>query len=187
MAEPLDRVRLRLERPSAPTGSGDVGSAPWVSARGRRSTHGPSTRRWPRACRGRTGPTSPTPCGGSSPPWGGASSIPGPLLPVWDDDAFGFITDDAPCPDTVNPSLWRQSQLCRKGGLFAVTDRIYQVRNADISNLTIVEGDTGLIVFDPLISTETAAAAMELYFAHRPASRSSPSSTPTATSTTTAA
>ena len=101
-------------------------------------------------------------------PLGDASHIDGPLLPVWDDDAFGFITDDAPCPDTVHPSLWRQSQLCRKGGLFQVCDRMYQVRNADISNLTIVEGDTGLIVFDPLISTETAAAAMELYFAHRP-------------------
>ncbi len=97
-----------------------------------------------------------------------ASHIAGPLLPIWDDDAFGFITDDAPCPPTVNPSLWRQSQLCRKGGLFQVTDRLYQVRNADLSNLTVVEGDTGLIVFDPLISTETAAAAMELYFAHRP-------------------
>lgn len=101
-------------------------------------------------------------------PLGAASHIPGELLPVWDDDAFGFITDEAPCPDTVNPSLWRQSQLCRKGGLFQVTERMYQVRNADISNLTIVEGDTGLIVFDPLISTETASAAMELYFAHRP-------------------
>lgn len=101
-------------------------------------------------------------------PLGAASHIPGPLLPIWDDDAFGFITDDAPCPPTVNPSLWRQSQLCRKGGLFRVTDRMYQVRNADLSNLTVVEGDTGLIVFDPLISTETAAAAMELYFAHRP-------------------
>lgn len=101
-------------------------------------------------------------------PLGDASHIDGFPLPVWDDDAFGFITDDAPCPDTVHPSLWRQSQLCRKGGLFEVTDRMYQVRNADISNLTIVEGDTGLIVFDPLISTEPAAAAMELYYAHRP-------------------
>src|ERR1044071_4155996 len=68
--------------------------------------------------------------GGFIAPLGAASSIAGPLLPVWDDDAFGFVTDDAPCPDTVNPSLWRQSQLCRKGGLFRVCDRIYQVRNA---------------------------------------------------------
>ena len=53
-----------------------------------------------------------------------------------------------PAPDTVNPSLWRQSQLCLKGGLFKVVDRLYQVRNADISNLTIIEGDSGLIVID---------------------------------------
>ncbi|MEZ5125258.1 MAG: alkyl sulfatase dimerization domain-containing protein [Thermoleophilia bacterium] len=87
---------------------------------------------------------------------------------VWDLSRFAFISDDAPTPDTVNPSLWRQSQLVVKGGLYKVVDRIYQVRTADLSNLTIVEGDTGLIVFDPLISTETARAALELYYAHRP-------------------
>jgi alkyl sulfatase BDS1-like metallo-beta-lactamase superfamily hydrolase len=73
-----------------------------------------------------------------------------------------------PCPPTVNPSLWRQSQLCAKGGLFKVVERMYQVRNHDISNLTIVEGDTGLILFDPLISTECSKAALELYYEHRP-------------------
>ncbi len=87
---------------------------------------------------------------------------------VWDPDRFAFIDDDAPAPRTVNPSLWRQSQLCSKGGLFKVVDRLYQVRNQDISNLTIVEGDTGIIVFDPLISAECAKAALELYFEHRP-------------------
>ena len=55
-----------------------------------------------------------------------------------------------------------------KGGLYKVVDRLYQVRTPDLSNLTIVEGDTGLIVFDPLISVETARAAMDLYFEHRP-------------------
>ncbi len=45
---------------------------------------------------------------------------------------------------------------------------MYQVRNHDISNLTIVEGDTGLILFDPLISTECSKAALELYYEHRP-------------------
>ncbi len=49
-----------------------------------------------------------------------------------------------------------------------MVDRLYQVRNQDISNLTIIEGDTGLIVMDPLISVETAKAAMELYYEHRP-------------------
>ena len=87
---------------------------------------------------------------------------------VWNTSKFSFIEVDSPAPDTVNPSLWRQSQLVLKGGLFKVSDRLYQVRNADLSNLTIVEGDTGLIVFDPLISTEAARWALELYFAHRP-------------------
>lgn len=71
-------------------------------------------------------------------------------------------------PDTVNPSLWRQSQLVLRDGLYKVTDRIYQVRNADLSNMTIIEGDSGLIVVDPLISAETAAAALRLYRQHRP-------------------
>ena len=87
---------------------------------------------------------------------------------VWNTQKYSFIEEGSPAPDTVNPSLWRQSQLVLKGGLFKVTDRLYQVRNADLSNLTIVEGDTGLIVFDPLITTEAARWALELYFAHRP-------------------
>ena len=62
---------------------------------------------------------------------------------VWDPNLFAFIDEDSAAPATVNPSLWRQSQLCLKGGLFKVVDRLYQVRNADISNLTIIEGDTG--------------------------------------------
>ncbi|HEY3864764.1 MAG TPA: alkyl sulfatase dimerization domain-containing protein [Solirubrobacteraceae bacterium] len=87
---------------------------------------------------------------------------------TWDPNKFAFVGDDRPCPPTVNPSLWRQSQLCAHGGLFKVVERMYQVRNHDISNLTIVEGDTGLILFDPLISVECSAAALELYFEHRP-------------------
>ena len=87
---------------------------------------------------------------------------------VFDPHRLDFIGEDVESPDTVNPSLWRQGQLCASGGLFQVTDRLYQVRNLDVSNLTIIEGDTGLIVVDPLISAETAKAAMELYFEHRP-------------------
>ena len=87
---------------------------------------------------------------------------------VFDPHRLDFIGEDVESPDTVNPSLWRQGQLCASGGLFKVTDRLYQVRNLDVSNLTIIEGDTGLIVVDPLISAETAKAAMELYFEHRP-------------------
>jgi alkyl sulfatase BDS1-like metallo-beta-lactamase superfamily hydrolase len=84
---------------------------------------------------------------------------------VWDCDAFAFL--DGPCPDTVNPSLWRQSQLCAKQGLFAVTDGIYQVRGLDLSNMTLVEGGRGVIVIDPLVSVETAEAALALYREHR--------------------
>jgi len=84
---------------------------------------------------------------------------------VWDNDAYAFL--DADCPDTANPSLWRQSQLCAKQGLYEVTDGIYQVRGLDLSNMTLVESDNGVIVIDPLISKETAAAALALYRGHR--------------------
>ena len=84
---------------------------------------------------------------------------------VWDNDQFAFLAGD--CPDTADPSLWRQSQLCAKHGLYAVTDGIYQVRGLDLSNMTLVEGDTGVIVIDPLVSVEVAAAALALYRTHR--------------------
>ncbi|NMO52305.1 MBL fold metallo-hydrolase [Actinoplanes sp. TBRC 11911] len=85
---------------------------------------------------------------------------------VWDADAWAGVLD-GPRPDTVNPSLWRQSQLVAMHGLYEVTEGVYQVRGMDLSNITIVEGRDGVLVIDPLISTETAAAAMELYRAHR--------------------
>ncbi|MGC5352280.1 MBL fold metallo-hydrolase, partial [Klebsiella pneumoniae] len=69
---------------------------------------------------------------------------------------------------TVNPSLWRQAQLNNIHGLFKAADRVYQLRGYDISNMTVIEGDTGLIIVDPLLATETAKAALDLYFAHRP-------------------
>ena len=81
---------------------------------------------------------------------------------------FAFIEEREQAPQTVNPSLWRQSRLAMKGGLFKVTDRIYQIRNADLSNMTIYEGDTGIIIADPLVCAETAKAALQLYFANRP-------------------
>lgn len=84
---------------------------------------------------------------------------------VWDNDSYSFLGGDA--PDSVHPSLWRQSQLCAKQGLYEVVPGIYQVRGLDLSNISFIEGDTGIIVIDPLISTETAAAALGLYRAHR--------------------
>jgi alkyl sulfatase BDS1-like metallo-beta-lactamase superfamily hydrolase len=84
---------------------------------------------------------------------------------VWDNDSYAFVTGDA--PTSVHPSLWRQSKLCAKQGLYEVVDGIYQVRGFDLSNISFIEGDTGIIVIDPLISTETAAAALQLYRTHR--------------------
>lgn len=85
----------------------------------------------------------------------------------WNPQQYGFIEPDAAAPDTVNPSLWRQAQLTNVGGLFEVTDGIYQVRNADLSNMTIVEGQEGITVVDPLVSAETAKVAIDLYYANR--------------------
>ncbi|MFN2181980.1 MAG: alkyl/aryl-sulfatase [Candidatus Promineifilaceae bacterium] len=88
---------------------------------------------------------------------------------IWNPTQFDFIVNYSDAPDSVNPSLWRQSQLVNTSGLFKVTDRLYQVRNYDLSNMTIIEGDTGLIIVDPLVSVETAKASLELYLANRPA------------------
>ena len=69
---------------------------------------------------------------------------------------YAFLAHEA-APDTVNPSLWRQARLNMSNGLFQVTDRIYQVRGFDISNMTIIEGSRGIIVIDPLISSRGRA------------------------------
>jgi alkyl sulfatase BDS1-like metallo-beta-lactamase superfamily hydrolase len=86
---------------------------------------------------------------------------------IWDPQQYGFIKDGDPAPDTVNPSLWRQSQLINISGLFEVTDGIYQVRNLDLSNMTIVEGNEGITVIDPLVSKETAKVGLDLYYNKR--------------------
>ena len=83
--------------------------------------------------------------------------------PVWDMEQYKqYISLDRESPDTINPSLYRNAQLNMQYGLFKVTDRIYQVRGYDLSNITFVQGDTGWIVFDPLISSESAKAALDL-------------------------
>ena len=87
---------------------------------------------------------------------------------AWDTKQYDFLKSDT-VPTTVNPSLWRQSQLNAVNGLFKVAERVYQVRGLDISNLTIIEGDNGLILIDPLLSNEVAKAALDLYLKNRPA------------------
>ena len=83
---------------------------------------------------------------------------------VWDLSATEFLKSDA--PDTVNPSLWRNSQLYAMSGLFKSAEGVYQVRGFDLANVTFVRGETGWIVIDPLTAGETARAAYELLIKH---------------------
>jgi len=87
-------------------------------------------------------------------------SAEGSPRPAFDPESFDFLKDDR--PDTVHPALWRQSQLNAMHGLFEVTEGIYQVRGFDLSNISVIRGETGWIVVDPLITREAAAAAMQL-------------------------
>jgi len=77
---------------------------------------------------------------------------------VWDAGAYDFIQGEA--PDTVNPSLWRQAKLNNIRGLFKVDEGIYQLRGFDLANTSLIKGDTGWILVDPLTTMETTEAAM---------------------------
>lgn len=79
---------------------------------------------------------------------------------VWRVGGHDFLAGEA--PGTANPSLWRQSALAAEHGLFSVTEGIWQVRGYDLSVMTVIEGETGWIIVDPLTTTETAAAALRL-------------------------
>jgi alkyl sulfatase BDS1-like metallo-beta-lactamase superfamily hydrolase len=83
---------------------------------------------------------------------------------IWDTTAYAFVQGDA--PPSVNPSLWRQAKLNGLHGLFEVAEGIYQVRGYDVSNLTLIRGQTGWILVDPLTSRETAQAALALARRH---------------------
>jgi len=80
--------------------------------------------------------------------------------PVWDVDAYAWMNGAS--PDTVNPSLWRHMGLLRKHGLFALSEGMWQVRGLDVSNMTVIKGQTGWILIDPLTTRDTAAAALRL-------------------------
>ncbi|NAS24216.1 MBL fold metallo-hydrolase [Herbidospora sp. NEAU-GS84] len=84
---------------------------------------------------------------------------------VWNADAYRFLDHDT--PGSADPSLWRQSRLCARQGLYEVTDGVWQVRGLDLSNMTLIEGERGVIVVDPLLSTECAVAALALYRGYR--------------------
>ena len=86
---------------------------------------------------------------------------------IWNQDQYAFEIGEA--PDSVHPSLWRQAQLNAQHGLYKVTDRIYQLRGFDLANMTLIEGDSGWIIVDPLTVRETAAAAWDFAMQHLPA------------------
>jgi alkyl sulfatase BDS1-like metallo-beta-lactamase superfamily hydrolase len=80
---------------------------------------------------------------------------------------YDFLKSEE-APPTVNPSLWRQAQQNAIHRLFKVADRVYQVRGLDIANMTIIEGQQGIIVLDTLLTAETGRAALELYYQNLP-------------------
>lgn len=91
-------------------------------------------------------------------PEGGVAAANG--RKAWDIADYDFL--QAPCPDTVNPSLWRMGQLNTFSGLFEVADGVWQCRAIDYANMTVIRGDTGWILVDPLMTAETSAAALKL-------------------------
>ncbi|MFM8305257.1 MAG: alkyl/aryl-sulfatase [Actinomycetota bacterium] len=102
---------------------------------------------------------------------GFVAALDPPVIPgddgqvAWDLTAYDFL-DDATAPETVNPSLWRQARLNLEHGLYRIHDRIWQVRGYDLSVMSVIAGETGWIVVDPLVSVETARASMGLVTQH---------------------
>ncbi|MEH6942725.1 alkyl/aryl-sulfatase [Bacillus sp. JJ722] len=86
---------------------------------------------------------------------------------AWDLDKIGFLQHDS-APETVNPSLWRNSKLHAIAGLFKVVDGVYQIRGQGLATTIFIEGATGIIVCDTQTTIESARAVMELYYKHRP-------------------
>ena len=94
------------------------------------------------------------------------ATLPDPMIrsaagkPVWNADGYAWVRGTA--PDTVHPSLWREMTLLGRHGLFRVASDLWQVRGLDVSNMTVIAGQTGWILVDPLTTRETAAAALAL-------------------------
>ncbi len=88
--------------------------------------------------------------------------IEGRYGPAWDLGRYAFLSGDAPAPDTVNPSLWRQAKLNAIDGLFEVAPGLWQARGYDISNISFIAGNEGWVVIDPLTSASCAKACLAL-------------------------
>ena len=81
---------------------------------------------------------------------------------IWSVARYQYMNEVKEVPDTVNPSLWRNTLHNTYAGLFEVCDGIYQVRGYDMANMTFIRTDHGWVVFDVLMCRETAAAALAL-------------------------
>lgn len=84
---------------------------------------------------------------------------------IWSQKAYTFV-EGADAPASANPSLWENTRNNHVYGLFKVIDGIYQVRGYDMANLTLIEGQTGWIVIDTLMSVECTRAAIALVEEH---------------------
>ncbi len=85
---------------------------------------------------------------------------------AWDMEQYEFLLTGEQF-DSIHPSLQRQATLNMNYGLYEVVPgKIYQVRGFDLSNMTLIRGETGWIVFDVLLVRETAAAALALANEH---------------------
>ncbi len=85
---------------------------------------------------------------------------------VWNVANYAFVSELETAPDTVNPSLFRNTLYNSYAGLFEVCDGIYQVRGYDMANATFIRTDNGWIVFDVLMCKEDMAAAKALMEKH---------------------
>jgi alkyl sulfatase BDS1-like metallo-beta-lactamase superfamily hydrolase len=88
--------------------------------------------------------------------------IDGPIGSAWDVSEFDFMRDEETSPATVHPSLWRHGRLNAIHGLFEVAEGVWQARGYDISNITFIAGEKGWVIIDPLTTSFTAAACLEL-------------------------
>ena len=86
---------------------------------------------------------------------------------IWSLADYDFLRNADQAPASVHPALWRLAKLNMNAGLYEVAEGVYQVRGYDISNMTLIEGESGVIVVDPLVSPQCAAAALALYREHR--------------------
>jgi alkyl sulfatase BDS1-like metallo-beta-lactamase superfamily hydrolase len=81
---------------------------------------------------------------------------------VWDMNRYDFLLTGEEY-DSIHPSLQRQATLNMNYGLYEVVPNfIYQVRGFDLANMTLVKGNTGWIIFDVLLTEQTANAALAL-------------------------